>query len=239
MASSKEKATTPPVISHMSFTAFLNALKDAGAVPTRIDKTLMPKASGSQQSGMIAALRYLGFIDETGKPRDNFKSIVVADDDSRKHALQKVFQEAYAFLFNDSDFDLRNATAGEMTEKFRSLGISGSTLTKTIAFFLAAAKEYGIPVSPHIKPPPPPKGNGTQRRSKPVDDGKRETDGNSAPTIGTAPPGFERFEIPLPGKHSAKIIVPSGLDADNWTMLQVMLAAYIKRWKGFTDEEKS
>lgn len=41
----------------------------------------------------------------------------------------------------------------------------------------------------------------------------------------------ETFSIPLPGKPSATIIVPKGLDADDWDMLSEMMATYIKRWK--------
>ena len=127
-----------------------------------------------------------------------------------------------------------------MTDKFRELGITGSTLTKTIAFFIPAAKECGIEVSPHIKAPAAPKGNGGSRKSsKATDDEQR-----SSETGGRAPQeeddsDVERFEIPLPGKQQgARIIVPKGLDADDWVMLQTMLAAYIKRWKGFTPEGK-
>ncbi|TDR04451.1 DUF5343 domain-containing protein [Paraburkholderia silvatlantica] len=240
MASSKEKLATPPVISYGSFIAFLNKLRDAGTVPARIDKTVMPKASGSQQSGIIAALRFLSFIDETGKPKDHFKPFVLAADDARKSTLESALRESYAFLFNDSEFDLSHASTGQMTEKFRELGISGSTLTKTIAFFIPAAKECGIEVSPHVKAPAAPKGNGSSRKSS------KTTEGEQRPseTGGRAPqeeddPDVERFEIPLPGKQQgAKIIVPTGLDADDWVMLQTMLAAYIKRWKGFAPEEK-
>jgi hypothetical protein len=216
----------------MSFTAFLNSLRDAGTVPTRIDKTLMSKASGSQQSGMLAALRFLGLIDEAGKPKEQFKPLVLAQDDARKPLLEAIVRESYAFLFNDPEFDLHHASSGEMTQKFRNLGISGSTLTKTIAFFLSAAKEYGIPVSPHVKAPPPPK-NGVMARkaAKVTEELTRESDGKTRDEDDG--PDVERFEIPLPGKRSVKVIVPNSLDADDWEMLQSMISVYIKRWKGF------
>lgn len=241
MASSKEKVATPPVISHISLTSFLNQLRDMGTVPMRIDKTLMPKASGSQQSGTISALRFLGLIDDTGKPKDHFKSIVLADDDARKEPLNKIFRESYGFLFDDPEFDLSHASSGQVTEKFKTWGINGSTLTKTIAFFLSAAKEYGIPVSPHVKAPAAPKGtNGGTRGKK----GKVGTDesqistGKAIDSTDEVAPGLEVFSIPLPGKSTAKIIVPAGLDADDWAMLQTMLGAYIQRWKGFKPEGK-
>jgi len=234
MASTSDKVLTPPVISHLSFTVFLNSLRDAGTVPTRIDKTLMPKASGSQQSGMLAALRFLGLIDEIGKPKEQFKPLVLATDEARKPLLEAIVRDSYAFLFNDPEFDLHHASSGEMTQKFRNLGNSGSTLTKTIAFFLAAAKEYGIPVSPHVKapPPPPPKNGGTAKKTaKGVEETIRDSDSKTGDEDDGA--DVERFEIPLPGKRSVKVIVPNSLDADDWEMLQNMISVYIKRWKGF------
>lgn len=47
----------------------------------------------------------------------------------------------------------------------------------------------------------------------------------------TEPSDVERFSIPIPGKPSAVIIVPKGLDADDWDMLNEMMGTYIKRWK--------
>lgn len=39
----------------------------------------------------------------------------------------------------------------------------------------------------------------------------------------------EQFTIPIPGKEPAIIMVPKNLDADDWEMLSVMIATYIKR----------
>lgn len=235
MAPKTEKTSTPPLISYGSFLAFLNVLREHG-VPGRIDKTLMPKASGSQSSGMLAALRFLSLIDEAGKPQDGFKTLVLAQDEERKPLIAECVRAAYSFVFDEQDFDLQHATAGQLTEKFRSLNISGSTLTKTIAFFLAAAKDCGIPVSSHVKAPPAPKPNGTatKRSSRGASDADTRGEGqtNTLPDDDDT----ERFEIPLPGKRSAQIIIPSDIDADDWEMLQNMLTFYIKRWKGFKGE---
>lgn len=230
-----EKTMTPPVISHVSLVNFLNQLRENG-VPTRIDKSLMPKASGSQSAGILAALRYLGLIDEVGKPVEQFKSIVLAADEDRKDLMVPILQKSYSFIFDDPEFDLKNATSGEMTEKFRGLEISGSTLTKTISFFLAAAKDYGIPVSGHIKAPAAPKSTGSGRKvSKGRDEGKKSTkpeNGNDGDEQ-DLDEEVERFEIPIPGKKSFTVTVPKDLDADDWEMLQSMISVYIKRWKGF------
>lgn len=74
--------------------------------------------------------------------------------------------------------------------------------------------------------------------------GKREGAGPSAtdPAFSPPPPAppkaaepdeseVEKFSIPLPGKPSATVIVPKGLDADDWEMLKAMMETYVKRWK--------
>jgi hypothetical protein len=45
-------------------------------------------------------------------------------------------------------------------------------------------------------------------------------------------PTTTTFEIPIPDKRSAKIILPKNLDSDDWTMIQAMLAAYVSRMIG-------
>lgn len=50
------------------------------------------------------------------------------------------------------------------------------------------------------------------------------------PQSSAAPaPNVEEFSIPIPGKPSARIIFPKGLEAEDWDMLKAMLDAYIKR----------
>lgn len=232
----KDKApTTPPLISFSSYTSFLNELRDHGAVPARIDKTLMTKASGSQSSGMIAAMKYLGQIDDLGKPSESFKQLILASDDARTPMLSALLKERYTFIFSDESFDLEQGTSGQMAEKFRSLDISGSTLTKTIAFFLAMARAAGVKVSPHIKAPPQPKGNnGAKKAVKRREDEPAAIDADDDDDLDDS---AHRFEIPIPGKTSVKVIVPMDLDADDWEMLQSMITVYIKRWKNFRPQE--
>lgn len=238
MATKSEKPLCPPTVSYKSFTSFLNQLREHGTIPTRVDKTLMPKASGSQSSATLATLKYLELIDEAGKPSKKFESVVLANDDGRKPMLAELLKQSYAFIFTDEEFDLEKASSGEMTEKFRKLDLSGSTVTKTIAFFLAAAKDAGIKVSTLIKPPPAPKSNGAGRKaSKVKDEGNRSQDESDADDENNG--DVERFEIPVPGKSSVKVIVPNDLDADDWEMLQSMITVYIKRWKGFKDKKNT
>lgn len=231
----KAKAPTPPLISMASYTGFLNQLRELGTIPTRIDKTLMPKASGSQIAAMLAALKYLGHIDESLKPSEEFKALIMMNEGERKPIFAKLIRDRFDFLFNDPNFDLEAATSGEMAEKFRALDIQGSTVIKTISFFLALAKEAGLKVSPHIKPPSAPKGTGASKKAA----AKKEEEGGNgnANSPEEKHDGVQQFLIPIPGKRSVRVVVPEDLDGDDWEMLQTVFTVYVKRWKGFSNKE--
>lgn len=234
MSAKPERANSPAIVSYTSFTSFLNQLREQG-VPSRIDKSLMPKASGSQISVTLQALRFLGLIDESGKPTPSGTALIQAADEDRKPLFEKIVKSAYAFLFEDEEFNLESATSQQMAEKFRSLDIQGSTVTKAIAFFLAVAKEGQIKVSAHIKPPAAPRnGNAAKKPAKQKDSAQSAQENDSDEDEDDE--DVERFEIPVPNKRSVRVIVPSDLDADDWEMLQSMITVYIKRWKQFKDE---
>jgi len=165
------------------------------------------------------------------------QALVAAEDDKRANQYKEILNESYSFLLSDPEFHLDKVTGGQVAEKFRGQDISGSTVTKSIGFFLALASAAGVKVSAHVKPPPAPRGNGKRGAKKKAaaatqDDLDEEEEKEFDEDV-------ERFEIPIPGKASVRVIVPSDLDADDWEMLQSMITVYIKRWKGFkTDKAK-
>lgn len=57
----------------------------------------------------------------------------------------------------------------------------------------------------------------------------------AAPKIAPEAPreDVHTFSLPLPQRASAIITVPTNFDADDWEMLNEMMATYIKRWKKF------
>jgi hypothetical protein len=76
---------------------------------------------------------------------------VEAEGAERKGVVREMIQSSYDFAF-DPSFGLETATSNQAQEVFEKTGASGETVRRCIAFFLAAAKEGGIPVSPYIKP---------------------------------------------------------------------------------------
>ncbi len=224
--------TTPPVyVSWGAFLNFINRLRETG-VPQRIDRSLMGNQSGSLISALIAGLKALNLIDDSQRPTETMKRLVAATDEERQPIYKELFERAYSFVHDDQEFHLATATTAQLSQKFREQGMSGSTVTKGIAFFLTLAKMADVKVSPHLKAPPAPRTNG-KKASKAAP--KRDAEPEAEEQVYEEPvdEDVERFEIPIPGKASVRVIVPKDLDADDWEMLQSMITVYIKRWKGF------
>lgn len=225
MASENGKKIAPAYISWSYIHNFINGLRKA-SIPMQIDRYVMPTASGSQLSAAVNSLKFLNWLDSDSKPTESFKRYVRASDEERPSLLKTTLESAYPFLFGSPDFHLEQATGQMMAEKFRKMGVQGATLSKAIAFFIAAAKFAGIPISPHIKPPPMPiYGTNKKLGKKKAVDSHEENDEISAED----PSEVQRFQIPIPGKPSAIFIVPKDLGQEDWEMLKTMLNAYIAR----------
>jgi Family of unknown function (DUF5343) len=225
MATETPKQPIPAYISYNFWINFINGLRESG-VPMQIDRTLMPKASGSQVSTTLSSLKFLKLIDQNSKPTIAMKQLVQAKDEDRTPILKGIVETAYPFLFEDPEFHLEEATGQLMADKFRALGVSGATLSKSIVFFLAAAKAADIKVSSHIKPPPVVASKRVVNvRNKKVypDESVDEEEEQDEDLDGET----QKFQIPIPGKPSAIFIIPKDLSQDEWNMLKTMLDAYI------------
>jgi len=147
MAETQQEKPTPPYLSYATFKTFLGTLKQA--IPGRIDKTVMTSFSGANQTQLLHALKYLKLIDANGVPQSTLVTLVKSEGPERHKIQQELLRAAYPFL-NDPHFDLATATSGQLDEQFAKLA-TGDTVRKCKTFFLPAAKEAGLQVSPHIK----------------------------------------------------------------------------------------
>lgn len=153
----------PPYLPYTTFKNFLASLK-AGAIPSRIDKSLLDRYSGSIQSWLISALKFFSLTDETGKPLATLESYVESEEQDRKKAWKDIFTKAYSPLI--SGLDLSRATPGELSERFAAQGLSGETLGKCHSFFAAAAEDAEIPLADHLKVRPKPSGPRKSRKNR-------------------------------------------------------------------------
>ncbi len=224
------KKALPPYIPYSTFINFINSLKET-TFPTHIDKTLMTKMSGSGQSAMIAALKSLDLINSQLEPTKTLKSLVEADESQSTEIIAGIVKKAYPFIF-DGSIDIEKTTSKKVEDKFRAIGASGSTLTKTIAFFLAASKAGGIVVSPHVKAPKI--SSSTKRRSK--NKAGKNTDGKSRGTDGadkranSQDQEMERIPIPFRGMQDGKVYLPKGLEKESAKKAVAMVNFILKNY---------
>jgi len=229
MAENEQKALVPAYVPYKSFTNFINGLRENG-VPGRLDRSVMRGLSGSAQSAIQKSFEFLKLTDLDGKPTPLMRKLVAAEGEDRKALMKQMLQGAYDFVFDEPNF-LEEATGHMVADKFRAQGVSGSTVTKTVAFFLAAAKDADVKVSPHVRPPQPPR-NTVKRAGKKKgreDDFDLSDDQDDELENDMDTDEMTRFQIPIPGKKSATVIIPKNLTAQDWDMLTLMLNAYVKR----------
>lgn len=172
--------TKPPSsIAYKTVTNFLESFQDS-EVPTHIDRSVLPSSmSGGNQAYLVSALKFLGLISNTGVTDEKFHRLVKGNKDERAAVWQEILQKSYSFLF--TDLDIERTTTTIVSARFKEQGISGDSIRKAITFFLFAAKDAGLKVSPHIKPQQT-RSKSTKTRktdSKPENEVKETNGGNN------------------------------------------------------------
>lgn len=137
----------PPYVPYRSFINFIESLKQG--IPARIDRSMMPNMSGGLQSQLTHALRVLLLIGHTGQPTSTLSRLVNSEGAEHTKVMHEIVTTCYQFVF--LNIDIKTATPSLLEEQFARTGASGGTLDKCILFFLAAAKDGGVELSPHLK----------------------------------------------------------------------------------------
>lgn len=164
MAAQNEQPLKPPYVAYRTFCNSLNKLQERG-VPGRIDASVFAGQSGSGIAALLAAYKYLGLMKENGAPSDTLKALVAAKEGERGPLMRELLDSRYDFL-DAPHMDLANATTQQVESVFRERGITGSTITKAVSFFLSAAQDAGLSVSKHIKTPQPKRNGGSSGKSR-------------------------------------------------------------------------
>ena len=217
------KIKTPAYVAYKTFTNFINGLQENGT-PSQINRSIMGGMSGSAQSAIIGSLEFLRLVTNTGEPTKELQQLVESKEDDRGPLLRPVLERSYHFLFS-SAIDLKRATTKQVEEAFRSQGVTGSTVVKCIAFFLAAAKAAGIQISPYVKTPTLVRA-ATKRAATPASQasGVDDQTGEYEP-----PPGMRPLKLPLVGKQDVVLLLPEDFSEEDWNFLKPILEAYITR----------
>jgi len=242
-----DKMTKPPYTSYRSFQSLVKELRDYvrdhQVVPSVIDRSLLSKRSGSEQSALIATLKWFGLTEETGKPTQLMHDFLDADEAQAGPMLKAMVEKSYP-LITDGTFDLRRATTNQMADQFRLYDISGSTLSKSISFFLAAAKEAGISVSPLVKAPADRASGGASKKkakttAAPVTVVSRAIEEQHNTTKLPRPPRDDMVAIPIPiyGGRDGVIYLPGNMTEKQWTNVIKMTEFILQNYRDTMAEQ--
>jgi uncharacterized protein DUF5343 len=151
---------------YVSFTMLQNILERmrVETVPARVDRGWLGSASGTTKAQFLAAVRALQLVDNDLHPTETLHALV----ENRERAPE-IMREILTRFYGPIIALGTNATQQQLAEAFREeYGISGSTVRKAEAFYLAAARFAGVPLSPHFNAPRASSGStgGTAKRRR-------------------------------------------------------------------------
>jgi hypothetical protein len=223
---------TPVYIPFATFQSFIEALKNT-TIPPRIDNSVTPTMSGQMRGALTSCLRFLNLVDSARHVTPNLKPLVDAfGTDQWKEALLQVVVDAYSEITDGLDLD--HATGGQLNEHFREKGgVDGQVLEKCVRFYLSALDASGVTYSPHFKT----RGAKTVRKSNGPKPKVRKSKQGDLPddevlTVDTsklAADGLVPFVVSFPDKAAAKFFLPKNITEDDWTLIDAIGRAYVKR----------
>jgi hypothetical protein len=141
-------AGTPPYTSYRTFRTFIDDLHEHG-IPSRIDRSVLTRFSGVVGSQLMHALRFLGLIEDDGRPTPRLKELVGAHGAAHwPETLLALLRDQYAPIFA---IDLETATPSHFNGAFRkAFPAADAVVQKCVTFFLYAANDAGVTISARV-----------------------------------------------------------------------------------------
>lgn len=174
----------PPTVAFKTVSNTLADFKAKGVIPPSIDKRLWPNFSNTVATQLVATLKFLGLIDEAGVPAKKLKTLVESHGNEPKwhEELAQVIASAYAPVM---DVELDKVHGAHLRDKFKEVfGIEGDQQRKAIAFFLFAARDAGMKLSPYLKLRERGSGRGSRKKREKSSD-ERPADAGASGAGGT------------------------------------------------------
>jgi hypothetical protein len=134
---------TPPYPPFRTFWNFIQGLEEP--LPQVFEKSFFGSRSGSSRSALVAALKFFGLIDQQKRPTPKLRALIEKVD---AESLRALLEESYPAVIG---LGLADATRGQVDTALRDMGAPPSLLPKCRSFFVQAATEAGIEVSPFLK----------------------------------------------------------------------------------------
>jgi hypothetical protein len=222
----------PAYATYKTFVSFINDLRD-GQIPPQISYSVV-RGSNSAKATMISSLKSLGLIDDESAPTEELRSLV-RDTENYKSNLKALLKRSHPYLF-DEGLELSNTTSELVADRFKSAGARGSTVSKAMSFFLAAAKDADIEIAPIVKPPQPPR-TGQAKKSKKTSRPAQSSEHDEQKTVSNeGRVGTEKITfVSLRGRPNVEIYIPENLESDE--ALKVIRATLFNLRQYFGIEE--
>jgi len=137
----------PPYIGWATWNRLTRLMKTF--VPPRLDRSYFNSLgfSGTQYSQAVRAFLFLHLMDENKRPTETLRQLVMGTDEERKSTLKSVIEKSYKPFFENPG--PQDATLGDLESFLRTQGAKG-VIDKCTTFFLSAAKEADIHLSPQL-----------------------------------------------------------------------------------------
>ena len=233
---SETKALTPPYISVLQLKNFVKQLAET-SVPIKIDKGVIGSLSGSAQTALMSAIRFLGLVSDDGTTQKALRDLVdayKAGEGSWKQGLLSRLNAAYKDVV--VNVDIENGTWKTLEKAFIDAGVrEGQMSEKSTRFYVAAMVEAGAKVSHYItKAKGRTTGSGTKatkrRENKPTL-GKSSAGASGDSGDGDRgdedyrPEGLINHYVPLPGRPSGSLIrCPTDVSEEEIALFEHSLA---------------
>jgi hypothetical protein len=163
LANTETPKITPPYVAFPTFKSLVKNFQEHG-IPGRIDRSVFQSFSVSVAGQLIPGLRFLRLIDANNCPTETLKTLVATySTPAWPEHLGGVVKHAYGAL---SHINLETASPSQFDEAF-SKAYSGAenVARKCKTFYLAAAADAQIPISPYIMRNKKPRSGPTKKRS--------------------------------------------------------------------------
>jgi hypothetical protein len=217
-----EPVRTPPYTSYRTFKTFIDDMREHG-VPSRIDRSVLTRFSGVVGTQLMHALRFLGLIEDQGRPTGRLKELVDAlGRPDWRETFSELLREAYAPVFA---IGLETATPSHFSEAFRkAFPAADAVVQKCMTFFLYAANDAGVKISSRILKGRKPRSLLPRRKSAPAPGRTRDIEAEPSPP--------QTLALPSEGEKPSEMLLrrldPEEMDEEQqnavWTLMKYFKA---------------
>jgi hypothetical protein len=150
---SSAPAWRAPYMSYETLVNFFDKKIGDNPVPPRIDGPFLDNYAGSVRPLLVTTLKTMGMLDGKNQVLEPLHRAARGANE-RKAVLRAWAEDFYA---EQIELGKQHATAQMLWETFSKRGqLTGSTLRRAVIFYLALAKDVGLPVRAHFKSPKAP-----------------------------------------------------------------------------------